>query len=287
VATQRPKPHLVLLVPLAQSKYMIQLVTSKMGTETFMNKVEAIFQLNWRLPARTQWFKPPRLRFKGVLLLELCQGSFWWKDCLLLDHLYKEHTTVDINNEKSCHLWTDNWLSSIREFDFPHLFSFAKNESISCREAWTTCNDNAYDMFNLPLSTTAHEQFHELQDDIQIMNTDAGNDVWNFPWGNSFSTKKVYNLLKGKEFTPTSILDIWKTCNIPRQKFFSWLLLQGRLNTKDMMSRKNSMWNSMTASYPMTAPRRPSCICSSNAISARGFGGQLESSGMLIWIFIK
>jgi hypothetical protein len=94
-------------------------------------------------------------------------------------------------------------------------------------------------MFNLPLSTTAHEQFHELQDDIQIMNTDAGNDTWNFPWGNSFATKKVYNLLKGEEITPTSILDIWKTCNIPRQKFFSWLLLQGRLNTKDMMSRKN------------------------------------------------
>jgi hypothetical protein len=66
-----------------------------------------------------------------------------------------------------------------------------------------------------------------------------GNDVWNFPWGNTFSTKKVYNLLKGEEFTPTSILDIWKTCNIPRQKFFSWLLLQGRLNTKDLMSRKN------------------------------------------------
>jgi hypothetical protein len=215
------------------------------------------------------------------------KGSFWWKDCLSLDHLYKEHTTVDINNGKSCYLWADTWLSSIREFDYPHLFSFAKNKSISCREAWTTCNVNAYDMFNLPLSTIAHEQFHELQDDIQIMNTDAGNDVWNFPWGNSFSTKKVYNLLKGEDFTPTSILDIWKTCNIPRQNFFSWLLVQGRLNTKDLMSRKNSLWNSMTASYAMTAPKRPSCICSSNAILARGFGGQLESSGMLIWIFIK
>jgi hypothetical protein len=71
------------------------------------------------------------------------------------------------------------------------------------------------------------------------MSSDASNDIWNFPWGNTFSTKKVYNLLKGEESNPTSILDIWKTCNIPRQKFFSWLLLQGRLNTKDMMSRKN------------------------------------------------
>jgi hypothetical protein len=94
-------------------------------------------------------------------------------------------------------------------------------------------------MFNLPLSTIAHNQFHDLQNDIQPINTDLGNDVWNFPWGNNFSIKKVYNLLKGEEFTPASNLDIWKTCNIPRWKFFSWLLLQGRLNTKDMMTRKN------------------------------------------------
>jgi hypothetical protein len=105
------------------------------------------------------------------------KGSFWWKDCPSLDHLYKENTTIDINNRKTCHLWTDNWLSSIRELDYPHLFSFAKNKNISCREAWTTCNDNAYDMFNLPLSTIAHEQFHELQDDIHIMNIGAGNDA--------------------------------------------------------------------------------------------------------------
>jgi hypothetical protein len=38
---------------------------------------------------------------------------------------------------------------------------------------------------------------------------------------------------------PKPILDIWKTCNISRQKFFAWLLLHGRLNTKDMMTKKN------------------------------------------------
>jgi hypothetical protein len=146
---------------------------------------------------------------------------------------------VDINSGKSCYLWTDNWLSSNRELDFPHLYSFAKNKSISCREARAICNVNAYDMFNLPLSSTAHEQFHGLQEEIQSLNSDGDNDIWNFPWGNTFSTKKVYKLLKGDSNTPASILDIWKACNIPRQKFFSWLLLQGRLNTKDMMSRKN------------------------------------------------
>jgi hypothetical protein len=43
----------------------------------------------------------------------------------------------------------------------------------------------------------------------------------------------------GKHPTPQPILDIWKTCNILRKKFFSWLLLHGKLNTKDMMTKKN------------------------------------------------
>jgi hypothetical protein len=51
----------------------------------------------------------------------------------------------------------------------------------------------------------------------------------------SFSTKKVYRSLVGTCETPEAILDIWKTCNLPRQKFFAWLLLQERLNTKDLM----------------------------------------------------
>jgi hypothetical protein len=29
----------------------------------------------------------------------------------------------------------------------------------------------------------------------------------------------------GTHDTPASILDIWKTCNLPRQKFFAWLLM--------------------------------------------------------------
>jgi hypothetical protein len=43
----------------------------------------------------------------------------------------------------------------------------------------------------------------------------------------------------GTHDTPASILDIWKTCNLPRQKFFAWLLMNMRLNTKDLMTRKN------------------------------------------------
>jgi hypothetical protein len=35
-------------------------------------------------------------------------------------------------------------------------------------------------------------------------------------------------------------LDIWKSCNLPWQKFFAWLLMNHRLNTKDLMTHKHS-----------------------------------------------
>jgi hypothetical protein len=60
-----------------------------------------------------------------------------------------------------------------------------------------------------------------------------------FRLGNGYSVKKVYNLLGDTNQAPKTILDIWKTCNLSRQNYFAWLLLHGRLNTKDMMSKKN------------------------------------------------
>lgn len=53
-----------------------------------------------------------------------------------------------------------------------------------------------------------------------------------------YTTKKVYKALAGRFVTPKPILDIWKTCNIPRHKFFMWLLLYNTLNTKELMMKK-------------------------------------------------
>jgi hypothetical protein len=63
--------------------------------------------------------------------------------------------------------------------------------------------------------------------------------MWSPIWGDYFSTKKLYNSLICEHHTPKLILDIWKTCNIPRQKFFAWLMLHNRLNNKDLIKKKN------------------------------------------------
>jgi hypothetical protein len=165
--------------------------------------------------------------------------SFWWRDCLSLQDKYKELTSVEIQNGKTVALWKDNWDNSIRQDEYPHLHSFAKNQNIIFDKAMEISNENIYDMFQLPLSTIAHEELHNLEHEILNMEITGDHDIWSFNWGNSFSTKKVYRELMGNHEVPNSITAIWKSCSIPRHKIFFWLLLNGRLNTKDMMKHKN------------------------------------------------
>jgi hypothetical protein len=110
-------------------------------------------------------------------------------------------------------------MDSIREDDLPHLYSFAKNKHITVLEAWNKNNEDLYDLFNLPLSITAHEEFHILQDELNLLNITNEHDRWEFTWGDRYSVKKIYNLISETHQALQTILDIWKTSNIPRQFF--------------------------------------------------------------------
>jgi hypothetical protein len=58
------------------------------------------------------------------------KGSFWWRDLFSHDDLFKEHTTVSVKSGKTCLLWKDKWIVTIREDDYPHLHSFAIDKNI-------------------------------------------------------------------------------------------------------------------------------------------------------------
>jgi hypothetical protein len=167
------------------------------------------------------------------------KGSFWWKDCLSMVDDFTDLTTCSVHKGNSISLWFDQWdNNSKKETQYPRLLSFAKNDRINLHKA--TGLEDLYDLFHLPLSIEAHQEFRSLQLDLNGINSSDRDDIWCLR-GNeaSFSTKKVYRALIGNYEVPKPILDIWKTCNIPRQKFFAWLLMNNRLNTKDLMCRKN------------------------------------------------
>ena len=153
---------------------------------------------------------------------------------------YRGLATCCVGNGSTMLLWKDIWKGHILELKFPHLHSFAENEDISMKEGLAINSDNTYDMFQLPLSVVAHNQLMELQGELNSIQITDDKDTWKFLWGDTkYNTKKVYNALIGSYPTHKTILDIWKTCCVPRQKFFAWLLLYDRLNTKELMKRKN------------------------------------------------
>jgi hypothetical protein len=58
----------------------------------------------------------------------------------------------------------------------------------------------------------AQAELYDLQNEANDLTLSQRNDEWTFPWGNKFSTRKLYRALIGDHIIPSPILDIWKTC---------------------------------------------------------------------------
>jgi len=73
--------------------------------------------------------------------------------------------------------------------------------------------------------------------DIQDINYDpVAQDSWSFIWGhNNYSSRQFYKLGFMDLRKPPTFTWIWKSKCTPRLKFFAWLIVTGRLNTKAML----------------------------------------------------
>lgn len=173
-------------------------------------------------------------------------GSFWWKDILGLNEPYRSGAVCKVGNGTSMLFWKDNWMGEPLETQFPTLASFSLQCLISVKGI-QEARDLA-SIFSLPLSEQAHNELRELQN-LLIDSTydEAVIDEWSIPGG--FSVTKFYK--QRHEYLQVSAVfgKMWKSKCTMRTKFFFWLLLVDRLNTKDMLHRKN-----------MLAARERNCI---------------------------
>ena len=87
---------------------------------------------------------------------------------------------------------------------------------------------------------TAYNQFNTLSEHLEEIRENQDQDKWIFMWGNStYSAKKIYEILMGNQKAPLPMQWIWKTCSLPRHKFFCWLMLNDKINTFELLSRKS------------------------------------------------
>lgn len=65
-------------------------------------------------------------------------------------------------------------------------------------------------------------------------------DAWHYSWGSlKYSSKKVYHILIGSNPSSPLFKWLWGSSNLGTHKFFFWLLLRDRLNTRNLLRRKN------------------------------------------------
>jgi hypothetical protein len=168
------------------------------------------------------------------------EGSFWWKSHLKLLDIYKAMARCNIGDGSSVSFWTDLWENNCLHQTFPHLVTFAKFTDWTVEKVVHT--EYLEDMFHLPLSQQAYEEFQSLESLCQrtLRTIHAGNkDTWTYIWGNAkFSSQDAYKAMIGYSPAPKIFSLIWKSSCQAKHKFFFWLLLHDRLNTRNLLRRK-------------------------------------------------
>lgn len=144
--------------------------------------------------------------------------SFWWRDILKLLEHFKTMSRVNIQSGASCLLWFDNWHNDYWHQSFPELFSFAKTQHISLRT--TVQTGSLDDLFHLPLSMEAFEQFQEFRNILQPLQLLQGNDVWTYVWGTNFSSNQAYKQLIGPQYVHSTFRWLWSSSCQNKRKFF-------------------------------------------------------------------
>lgn len=165
-------------------------------------------------------------------------GSFWWKDIIKFFPEFSSMATCNPNIGNTSLFWSDIQNHPCIKNLLPHLFSFARKHKCSI----SYFLDNEVErIFSLPLSIQAVVELEILQSILDARDWDLNtDDSWLYNWNsNRFSSKKAYGILQGTQAASPLFPWLWKAGNLGKHKFFFWLLLKDRLNTRDMLKRKN------------------------------------------------
>ncbi|CAO1939556.1 unnamed protein product [Urochloa humidicola] len=165
-------------------------------------------------------------------------GSFWWKDVWRLNTLFRGIARCHIGDGSTALFWDDLWTTQILAEAYPRLYSYVTDHSLSVKDVIQA--PDLASIFSLPLSNEAYAELQELNEFLENFVYDPDvNDSWTFIWGsNEYSANRLYKFAFAGVQVPRTFTWIWKSKCTPRLKFFAWLLIVDRLNTRDMLLRR-------------------------------------------------
>jgi hypothetical protein len=79
-----------------------------------------------------------------------------------------------------------------------------------------------------------------LQVQLQALLYDEhAKDCWIPNWGNSYTSRRFYSYIFSNVEAHPIFQAVWRSRCTPQVKFFAWLILVDRLNTKTMLQRRH------------------------------------------------
>jgi hypothetical protein len=123
--------------------------------------------------------------------------------------------------------WEDKWRPEILSARYPRLASFARKREVSVQAV--SVAENLDELFILPLSQQAHDEFVDLSNELLEVNLDVS----------LFTPKRFYSFIYSTLEEHPIFRKTWKSSCTPKVKFFAWLVFIDRLNTKTVLTRRN------------------------------------------------
>lgn len=174
----------------------------------------------------------------GRLPNHTIKGSFWWRSVLRLLDNYKGMAVVSVSNGSTCNLWSNLWEGMIPQFEFPELYSFAKQKNISVQKAKSMTN--VEQLFHLPFSAQAFQQLQTLVAALEQNANSEDLDSWSYIWASGlFTSSKAYKHLTGTALVHPGFTWLWRCSVQHKHKTFFWLLMKDRLSTRNLLKRRN------------------------------------------------
>jgi len=209
-----------------------------------------------------QWAKvkrPKKLGGLGVLDLELFSRALrlrWlWFEWVDMDRpwvggatpvsevdrqLFRACTTVQIGNGNKAQFWESSWIEGRAPRDIaPLLYKLAWRKKLKVRDqlenhSWTR---------GLWRMSTVEEmaEFVRLWDLVQDVHfSDAEDQIaWKFTADGHYTAKSAYEVQFRGSFCTLRPNWIWSAHAEPKHRFFTWLLLQEKILTADLLQARN------------------------------------------------